>query len=119
MFPGTIHRPQHHAFHQQADGDNDHHKQQCNPRDNNQAGDEIAACVFIQAFGVLLMYRQHLVEHDFILAVELRNGGDERVKCRDVVGCGGINQRLEPLIAVGLPGLLIGANQRCFIRQTR
>ena len=107
------------ALHQQANGDNHHHKQAGDSSNDRQAGDEATARIFVQAFGVFLVDGKHLVENDLVLAVEAGDFRDERVKFGDIVRLGGVDQRRQPLVAVVLPGVLIGSHQRRFIAQTR
>lgn len=39
---------------------------------------------------------KHLVENDLVLAVEAGDFRDERVKFRDIVRLGGVDQRRQP-----------------------
>ena len=114
-----VYRRKDKALHQQADGDNHHHKQAGDSGNDRQAGDEIAARILVQAFGVFLVDGKDLVENDLVLAVEAGDFRDQRVKFGDIVRLGCIDQRRQPLVAVVLPGVLIGSHQRRFIRQTR
>jgi hypothetical protein len=107
------------ALHQQADGNNHDYKQESNRRNDRQTGDEITARILVQGFGIFLVNRKHLVENDFILTVEAGHLRDKRIKLRDIVRSGGVNQRCQPLVTVVLPGILIRAHQRRFIRQAR
>ncbi len=84
------------ALHQQANGDNHHHKQAGDSGNDRQAGDEATARIFVQAFGVFLVDGKDLVENDLVLAVEAGDFRDERVKFGDIVRLGGIDQQRQP-----------------------
>ena len=114
-----VHRRKDHAFHQQADGEDHHHEQHRNAGDNNQTRHEIMTRILVQRFGVLLVNGENLIEHNFILAIELRHHGNKSVEPRHIVSGGSGDERRQSLVTVVLPRLLVGSDQRGFVRQTR
>ena len=119
VFTGQVNRREDKSLHQQADGDNHQHKQAGDNGNHHQARNKVAARILVKTFGIFLMNGKDLVENDLVLTVKAGDFRDQRVKFGHVVRLGGIDQRSQPLVAVVLPGILIGSHLRGFIRQTR
>ncbi len=63
--------------------------------------------IVIQLFRVFLVHGEHLVEDDFVLAVETGDLRDQGIKFCRVMRRGRINQRCQSLITVGEPGVVV------------